>query len=448
MGKQAMGTYSREHGKRLDRTAYVACYPTRPLVDTRMAGILGLHEMPSGTQAMVAILSYSGYNVEDSVLINQGSIDRGMFQTVVLHTERDEDSNTHGEEEIRCKPDKSRTQGIKFGNYNKVDSKGIIGENERLEQGDIMMAKVSTIKENRNDPSKVVKYRDESVIFRSGENCYVDKTMQGRNGDGYKFVKVRYRETRSVSIGDKFCTRSAQKGTVGNILPEVDMPYNMDGVRPDIILNPHAIPSRMTIAQLKETILGKVLLEMGMFGDGTPFGELSVEDIRQKLISLGQESNGNELMYNGMTGEQLETSVFFGPVLYQRLKHMVKDKAHSRSCGPMVNLTRQPAEGRSRAGGLRIGEMERDGIASHGATRFAKERMYDSSDAYSVSVCNQCGMYTAYNEKYNLHSCLLCDNKVDFSVVNIPYAFKLMTQELQCCNITHRIITDKGTGMA
>jgi DNA-directed RNA polymerase II subunit RPB2 len=412
-----------------------------------MSGILGLDEMPSGTQAMVAILSYDGYNVEDSVLINQGSIDRGMFQTVVTHTERDEDSNTHGEEEIRCKPDKSRTQGIKFGNYNKVDAKGMIGENERLDPGDIIMAKISTIKENRNDPSKVVKYRDESVIFRSGENCYVDKTMSGRNGDGYRFCKVKYRETRSVNIGDKFCTRSAQKGTVGNIIPEQNMPYNMDGMRPDIILNPHAIPSRMTIAQLKESLLGKCLLELGCFGDATAFGELSVEDIREKLISLGQESNGNEIMYNGMTGQQLETSVFFGPVLYQRLKHMVADKCHSRACGVMVNLTRQPAEGRSRAGGLRIGEMERDGIASHGMTRFCRERLYDSSDAFSAWICNSCGSYVAYNEKFNVRSCRFCENKVDFSYVQIPYAFKLMTQELQSCNIAPRIITDKGTEM-
>ena len=448
MGKQAMGTYSREHGARMDRTAYVACYPTRPLVDTRMSGILGLHEMPSGTQSIVAIMSFDGYNVEDSVLINQGSVDRGMFQTVVSHSERDEDSNTHGEEEIRCKPDKSRTQGIKFGNYDKVDDKGVIGENEKLEKGDIIMAKVSTIKENRNDPSKVVKYRDESVIFRAGDNCYVDKTTSGRNGDGYKFVKVKYRETRSVAIGDKFCSRSAQKGTVGNILPEVDMPYTREGIRPDIILNPHAIPSRMTIAQLKESLMGKALLDLGMFGDGTPFGELSVEDIRKHLMALGQESNGNEIMYNGKSGEMMESNIFIGPVFYQRLKHMVSDKAHSRSVGPMINLTRQPAEGRSRAGGLRIGEMERDGIASHGMTRFCRERLYDSSDAYSVHICNSCGMIASVNPKYNINVCQTCDNKVDFSLVSVPFAFKLMMQELQSCNITPRIITDKNTAMA
>jgi DNA-directed RNA polymerase II subunit RPB2 len=444
MGKQAMGTYSREYLQRMDKTAYVASYPTKPLVDTRMSGILNLDKMPNGTQSMVAIMSYTGYNVEDSVLINQGSIDRGMFQTVVLSTERDEDSNTHGEEEIRCKPDKSRTQGIKFGNYNKVGSNGVIGENEKLEKGDILMAKVSTIKENRNDPSKVIKYRDESVIFRSADTCYVDKTTMGRNGDGYKFCKIRLRDTRSVDIGDKFCSRHGQKGTVGNILPESDMPYTKDGIKPDIIINPHAIPSRMTIAQLKETLLGKVLLELGMIGDGSPFGDLTVDDIRKKLAGVGYESNGNEIMYNGQTGEMLESSVFVGPVYYQRLKHLAGKKVHSREIGPMISLTRQPGEGRSKDGGLRIGEMERDGIASHGAARFCKERLYDSSDSYDAWVCGDCGMIACYNERYNVHNCTMCQNKTNFSYVQIPYAFKLLVQELECCNIAPRLIVEPG----
>ena len=219
------------------------------------------------------------------------------------------------------------------------------------------------------------------------------------------------------------------------------MPFTAAGVKPDIIINPHAIPSRMTIGQLKETLLGKVLVELGLFGDGTSFGDLSIDTIRKELLKVGYESNGNEVMYNGLTGEQLETSIFIGPVFYQRLKHMVNDKQHSRSIGPMVNLTRQPAEGRSRDGGLRFGEMERDCMCSHGASRFTRGRLYDASDKYQVNVCGRCGMIAAFNNKMKIHVCRTCDNRVDFAYVEIPYACKLLFQELQTMNIAPRIMT-------
>jgi DNA-directed RNA polymerase II subunit RPB2 len=219
------------------------------------------------------------------------------------------------------------------------------------------------------------------------------------------------------------------------------MPFTKDGVKPDIIINPHAIPSRMTIAQLKETLLGKALLELGLFGDGTSFGDLEVKEICKELQKVGYESNGNHIMYNGLTGEQLESSVFIGPAFYQRLKHMVSDKQHSRSFGPKVGLTRQPAEGRSRDGGHRFGEMERDCMCSHGAARFTKGRMYDASDAYSVNVCRKCGMTAAYNNERHIHRCRNCDNRTDFAYVEIPYACKLLFQELQTMGVVPRIMT-------
>ena len=360
MGKQAMGMYVTNYQSRMDKTAYVLTYPSRPLVDTRVMGMIKLDQIPSGSAVIVAIMTYSGYNQEDSILVNKGSIDRGLFNATIYHTEKDEDKKINGDEEIRCKPDPSKTKGMKFGNYDKVNNKGLVPENTFIENRDIIIAKVVPIKENRNDHTKLIKYEDHSKIHRTTEESYIDKNFIDRNGDGYCIAKVRIRTSRKPVIGDKLSSRHGQKGTVGNIIPEGDMPFTVNGMRPDIIINPHAIPSRMTIGQLKETLLGKVLVQLGLFGDGTSFGELAVDDIRKELLKVGYEAQGNELLYNGMTGEQIESNIFIGPAFYQRLKHMVNDKQHSRSIGPMVNLTRQPAEGRSRDGGLRFGEMERD----------------------------------------------------------------------------------------
>ncbi len=442
-GKQAMGVYVTNYENRMDKTAYVLNYPMRPLVDTRIMNMIQLNKIPSGTQVIVAIMTHTGYNQEDSLLINQGSIDRGMALVTVYHTEKDEDKQKiNGDEEIRCKPDLTKTKGMKMGNYNKVNSKGVIPENSLVENRDIIIAKVTPIKENRNDHTKVIKYEDQSKMFKTVEETYIDKNYIDRNGEGYTFAKVRTRAVRKPVIGDKFSSRHGQKGTVGNIIPECDMPFTSAGVRPDIIINPHAIPSRMTIGQLKETVLGKVLLELGLFGDGTAFGEFDVKDVCDELIKLGYEAHGNELLHNGLTGEQHECSVFMGPVFYQRLKHMVNDKAHSRSIGPMVKLTRQPAEGRSRDGGLRFGEMERDCMCSHGAARFTRGRLYDASDKYSVFVCKKCGMIASYNDKMHIHHCRTCDNRVDFAYVEIPYACKLLFQELNTMNIAPRLMTD------
>ena len=787
--KQAMGVYATNYNERMDKTAYVLNYPGRPLVDTRVMNLIKMNQIPSGCNINVAIMTHTGYNQEDSVLINKGSIDRGLFQTTIYHTEKDEDKQKiNGDEEIRCKPDAAKTKGMKFGNYNKVNSKGVMPENSLVETRDVIIAKVTPIKENKNDHTKVIKYEDQSKIYRTVEETYIDKNYIDRNGDGYTFAKVRLRALRKPVIGDKFCltdehdvltlnrgwvpianvnvddlvaqlnrqtnkmeyvnpletlvfdhegemyevetqgisqkvtmnhrmwvkrrdqsdyelieakdmigkrvrfqsggspvsnndleihfgnqifsglkadsflvilgifmaegwtyicekdyiariefaankprvqsaleescdllglkysmniktfkwyinhkelatefetlnvgavnktlplwtktlsarqseilfnsmclgdghetstslhystssvklrddiqilaqhagfsayyvaryfaghcstlkdgriitatetswdigirrkrlyptlnhghskeqngqieevshfngkvyclrvpsevflvrrngrcsftgnsSRHGQKGTVGNIVPEADMPFNRNGIRPDIIINPHAIPSRMTIGQLKETLLGKVLVELGLFGDGTSFGDLDIGDISEKLQSLGYESNGNELLYSGLTGEQIECSVFMGPVFYQRLKHMVNDKQHSRSIGPMVNLTRQPAEGRSRDGGLRFGEMERDAMISHGAARFTRGRMYDASDRYSVYICKKCGLVAAYNNKLHIHLCKTCDNRTDFSYVEIPYACKLLFQELTTMNVAPRVMTD------
>ena len=442
MGKQAMGVYVTNFHNRMDKTAYVLSYPARPLVDTRVMNMIQLNEIPSGCPVIVAIMTHTGYNQEDSILFNQGSVDRGLFQATIYHTEKDEDKKIQGDEEIRCKPDPSKTKCMKFGNYNKINSKGVMDENTLIENRDIIISKIIPIKENRNDNTKVIKYEDQSRSYRTDEESFVDKNYIHRNGDGYNFCKVKVRAVRKPVIGDKFSSRHGQKGTIGNIIPEENMPYTSSGLRPDIIINPHAIPSRMTIAQLKETLLGKVLLELGLFGDGTSFGDLDIKDISKELLKLGYEMNGNELMYNGLSGEQMESSVYIGPCFYQRLKHMVSDKQHSRSIGPMVNLTRQPAEGRSRDGGLRFGEMERDCMISHGASRFTQGRIYDASDRFEAYVCKDCGLFCSYNDKLHIHQCNVCDNRTRFALVKIPYACKLLFQELTTMNVVPRIHTE------
>jgi len=441
MGKQAMGVYVTNFDKRMDKTSYVMTYSMKPLVDTRIMNMIQLNKLPFGNQVIVGIMTHTGYNQEDSILFNKGSIDRGLFQATIYNTEKDEDKKINGNEEIRTKPDPLKTKHMKFGNYDKLNSNGVIEENTLLEDKDIIIAKMYTIKQNRNDPTKVIKYEDQSKTFRTNEECYVDKNLIGRNGDGYSFCKTRSRRLRAPEIGDKFSSRHGQKGTIGNIIPEENMPFTKDGLKPDILINPHCIPSRMTIAQLKETILGKVLLELGCFGDGTSFGTtVNIKEVCKELQNCGFESRGNELLYNGLNGEQITTSVFIGPVFYQRLKHMVADKQHSRAIGPMVNLTRQPAEGRSRDGGLRYGEMERDCMLAHGASRFNKERLYDVSDKYSVHVCKLCGIIAHYNDLENIHFCKMCENRTDFGSVDIPYSCKLLFQELISMNVVPRIM--------
>lgn len=442
MGKQAMGMYVTNFDNRMDKTAFILSSPMRPLVDTRLMNFIKLNRIPSGSMCIVAIACYGGYNQEDSIIFNQAALDRGLFTATIYHSDKDEDKKIHGDEEIRCKPDRSKTKGMKFGNYDKLNSSGVIPENTLVENKDIILGKIVPIKENRNDHTKVIKYSDHSKIHRTREESYIDKNYVHRNGDGYTFAKVKIRTLRIPEIGDKFSSRHGQKGTAGIILPEVDMPFNEHGIRPDIIINPHAIPSRMTMAQLKETLLGTVLLELGLFGDGTSFNDLPVSKIRELLVQHGYESHGNELLMNGSTGEQLETSIFVGPVFYQRLKHMVSDKHHARGSGPMVVLTRQPAEGRAREGGLRYGEMERDCMVSHGCSRFTKDRLYDSSDKFVTYSCKECGMFVVFNDDKQIHQCRTCGNRTSFARLNIPYAFKLLCHELITMNIAPRLITE------
>ena len=446
--KQAIGTYVTNYYERMDKTSYQLVNSQRPLVETRLMNILHLHDIPWGVNIRVAIMTFTGYNQEDSIIMKRSFADRGGMDIIAFHAEKDEDKQrAGGNEEIRCRPNPAITKKMKLGiglsNYAKLNEHGFIPENTLVKNNDIIIAKVAPIKENRNDEYKIHKYNDLSKMYRSSvqEETYIDKNYVNKNGDGYNFAKVRLRTLRKPGIGDKFSSRAGQKGTVGIILDDCDMPFTSDGISPDIIINPHAIPSRMTIAQLMETLMTKVLIELGLFGDGTPFGTMTVDDVRHMLSRMGKETNSNDLLHNPFTGEQHECSIFMGHVFYHRLKHMVNDKIHSRDFGPVVNLTRQPMEGRARDGGLRFGEMERDATIAHGTSAFLRDRLYDASDKYVVHVCSLCGMRAIYNSAAGIHQCRICNNTTRFKRVEIPYACKLIDQELQTMNVCMRYVT-------
>ena len=286
-------------------------------------------------------------------------------------------------------------------------------------------------------------FKDASTMLKNNESGFIDKVYTNCNADGHRFCKVRIRTERIPKIGDKFSSRHGQKGTVGVVYRQEDMPFTKDGITPDIIINPHAIPSRMTIAQLMECLLGKACANLGGYGDATPFNDVDIKDIGNVLEkSCGFERHGNEILYNGMTGKQLSVKLFMGPTYYQRLKHMVEDKVHSRDTGPKVLLTRQPPEGRSRDGGLRFGEMERDCMIAHGTLQFLKERTMDSSDNFRVFLCNTCGQITQVNLEEKISKCKKCNNFINFSEVRLPYACKLLIQELESMGIAPRLITN------
>ena len=447
MGKQAMGVFAQNYQERFDALAHMLMYPNLPLVSPNMGKHYGAYSMPSGRNIIVAIMAYGGYNQEDSIMINKGALDRGLFQSIFYRTYKDEEkkNQSSGEEERFGRPDPEMTKQLRNGNYGKLGADGFIPENTFVNSDDILVGKVVPLRVPTGMvlPAGAKKFRDVSRTPRNNESGFVDKIFKNRNGEGYSFVKIRMRELRTPEIGDKFSSRHGQKGTCGMLLEPEDMPQTASGIIPDIIINPHCIPSRMTIAQLMETLLGKIGCHTGCLGDGTPFNKKMTLDGLAKVLrdDLGLEPYGNEIMYNGHTGRQMETNIFMGPCFYQRLRHCAADKLHSRACGPLVMLTRQPAEGRAREGGLRFGEMERDCVAAHGIMEFTKERFMECSDGFKCYTCRKCGLLAIANPEANIWMCKGCQNTTEFASIQIPYAYKLLVQELETMNICSRIFT-------
>jgi DNA-directed RNA polymerase II subunit RPB2 len=462
--KQAVSVYHSNYQMRIDKMGVILNYGQIPLIKSRYLEYINNEEQPYGVNAIVAIMCYTGYNVEDAILINEGAIQRGMFRTTYysMYEAREESAKVTGGSSSKF-ANVERNNVIKKKrdcDYSQLDEHGLIRENVELNDKMVLIGKVNANMENKDV------WIDDSVKPKKGQLGYVDKAFITLGEEGFNIAKVRVREERLPAIGDKMASRSGQKGTIGLIIPEEDMPFTEDGIRPDLIINPHAIPSRMTIGQITETLFGKVCASYGAFGDCTAFQVKgpNYSTYGPLLVKAGFNSTGNQVLYNGMTGEQLAADIYIGPTYYMRLKHMVKDKINFRARGPNTMLTRQPVQGRANDGGLRVGEMERDGICAHGMAYFLNESFMVRGDEYYVAVCNKTGAISIYNEAKNLFLSPYADGPIEFftnpdgtqniknlsrfgrsfSILRVPYSLKLLIQELQVMNVQMRIITDEN----
>ena len=462
--KQGVSVYSSNYQVRLDKTSYVLNNGQTPLTKSRYLKYITNEEHNYGENAIVAIMCHTGYNVEDAVIVNRGALERGIFRTTYYNTYKahEEVENMMGMK-IETKfmdTNKDNVLETKEGyDYSHLDpNSGLIKEGTKVGE------KTVVIGMGTNSFLNPGIYVDNSVKTKKGQVGVVDHSFMTTGEEGKRIAKVKIRSERIPRIGDKFCSRAGQKGTIGIILDEADMPTTADGIKPDIIVNPHAMPSRMTIGHLVECITSKVGVNVGAFGDCTAFVNKGSKhkELGKSLTKFGYHSSGCEILYNGMTGEQLETEIYFGPTFYLRLKHMPKDKVNYRARGPRTVLTRQTVQGRANDGGLRIGEMDRDCLIAHGMSSFIKESMMVRGDQYEMAICNKTGCIAIYNESKNIFLSPMADGPLkfvsnvddnmnivnvskygrDFSIVKVPYAFKLLNQELQAMNCQMRIITE------
>lgn len=439
--KQGLGLYASNFLTRMDTDVSVLNYPQTPLVRSFMHDLSKYDKHPSGQNVTIAIMSYKGYNMSDSIIVNKGSIDRGLARSTFFRPYSVEELRYSGGliDEIGI-PNKD-VKGYKSEHdYRYLEDDGIVYQEASLKEDDVVIGKTSPprfLGELEEFSIAANVRRESSSIIRHGEQGIVDFVVITENEEGNKLVRVRLRDQRIPEVGDKFASRHGQKGVIGAIIPEEDIPFTASGVKPDLIFSPHSLPSRMTISHLIEVLGGKVAALSGRYINATSFNAEPQENLRKELLELGFRENGTEVMYNPITGEELQARIYIGNMYYLKLKHMVANKLHSRASGRIQLLTRQPIEGRARGGGLRLGEMEKDCLVAHGASLLLKERFdSDKSIIHIVDDTGDIGIVDRYGRRKAPGS---ASTNAEISDIEISYAFKLLLDELMSLGIYPKI---------
>lgn len=439
--KQALGLYASNYLLRMDTDISLLQYPQKPIVKTFMHDISKYERHPSGQNITIALLSYDGYNMQDALIVNEGSVQRGLARSFYFRPYSADELRYQGGliDEIGV-PDKEVKAYRSEEDYRFLEDDGIVYPEAKVHEDDVLIGKTSPprfLGEMEEFSIAANTRRESSVAVKHGEHGIVDMVVLTENDEGNKLIQIRMRDLRIPEPGDKFASRYGQKGVIGRIVPQADMPFTASGIVPDIIFSPHSIPSRMTISHLIEVIGGKVGALGGRQIDGTTFSAEAEKDLRAELLTLGFRENGTERMYNGITGEEFHANIYVGNMYYLKLKHMVANKMHARASGKIQLLTRQPIEGRSSGGGLRLGEMEKDCLVAHGASLLLKERF--DSDKTVLHICESCGMVAIYDWVKKRASCPKCGANAEVNSVEMSYAFKLLLDELKSLNIYPKI---------